>query len=110
MNNTNQLRIYIIALTTLIIANGCAFLPIPWQVTAANTAGDLVTLQNHGKTMNETAASIVLEKDCQWSRILIGWKPCLTKKELVDNLYKMNCKTYAWNFINIPYCSETKEI
>ena len=58
--------------------------------------------------MNETAASIALQKDCQWSRMLIGWEPCLTRQELIDLLYDMNCETYAWNFLNIPYCKESE--
>ncbi len=89
--------------------SGCAFLPVPWQFTVATTAGDIVSTVNHGKTLNETAASLILEKDCQWSRTLIGWKPCLTREELIDNLHAMNCERYDWNFINIPYCVENKD-
>ena len=82
---------------------------MPWQFTVATTAGDIVSTVNHGKTLNETAASLILEKDCQWSRTLIGWKPCLTREELIDNLHAMNCERYDWNFINIPYCVENKD-
>ena len=109
MINTTQLRIYIIALVITLTSSGCALLPIPWPVTAATTAGDVISLSNHGKTMNETAASIVLQRDCQWSRILIGWEPCLTRQELVDRLYAMKCEPYAWNFLNIPYCKENEK-
>ena len=106
MINIIQLRTFIIVLTIILSVNGCAFLGIPWQLSAASAVGDIVSLENHGKTMTETAASIVLQKDCQWSRIFTDWKVCLTFDEYVDNLIKMNCKTYSWNFLNIPYCKE----
>ena len=28
--------------------------------------------------------------------------------QIVDNLIDMGCKTYSWNFLNIPYCREIK--
>ena len=108
MTNITQLRTFFTVLTICLFLNSCAFLGIPWQLSAASTVGDIVSLENHGKTMNETAASIVLQQDCQWSRILIGWAPCLTKEEYISNLIKMNCKTYSWNFLNIPYCKESQ--
>ena len=88
--------------------NSCAFLGVPWQVTAANTLGDVITYDKHGKTMNEAAASIALQKDCKWSRLFIGWPACLTQQEYLDELYKMNCEIYAWNFLNNPYCKENE--
>ena len=108
MTNITQLRTFFTVLTICLFLNSCAFLGIPWQLSAASTVGDIVSLENHGKTMNETAASIVLQQDCQWSRILIGWAPCLTKEEYISNLIKMNCKTYSWNFLNNPYCRESQ--
>ena len=106
MTNITQLRTFFTVLTACLFLNSCAFLGIPWQLSAASAVGDIVSLENHGKTMNETAASIVFQKDCQWSRIFSDWKVCLTFDEYVDNLIKMNCKTYSWNFLNIPYCKE----
>jgi hypothetical protein len=106
MTNTNLLRTFIIVLTITLSVNGCAFLGIPWQLSAATTIGDIATLNNHGKTMNETAASIALQRDCQWSRLWLGWPPCLTQEEHISYLMRMNCKTYSWNFLNNPYCRE----
>lgn len=108
MANTNLLQIFSIVLIINLSVSGCAFLGVPWQLSAATTFGDIVALDNHGKTMNETAASIALQRDCQWSRVLIELPPCLTHKEYVDFLYDMNCKTYAWNFLNNPYCKENE--
>ena len=108
MANTNLLQTFFIVLIVCLSLNGCAFLGVPWQVSAATTVGDIVTLENHGKTMNETAASIALQRDCQWSRVFINWPPCLSRKEHIDYLYAMNCKTYAWNFLNNPYCKENE--
>ena len=104
--NTNLLQIFSIVLIINLSVSGCAFLGVPWPVTAATTVGDIVTLNNHGKTMNETAASIALQKDCQWSRLWLGWQPCLTRTEWIDRLVAMNCETYSWNFLNNPYCRE----
>ena len=106
MNNINRLPICIIAL--LVCLNGCAFIGVPWQLSAAGTAGDLISAQQTGKTLSENGASIALQRDCKWSRVALGWAPCLTKEELVDNLIDMDCKTYSWNFLNIPYCKEIK--
>ena len=106
MTNTNPLRTFIIVLTITLSVNGCAFLGVPWQLSAVTTIGDIATLNNHGKTMNETAASIALQRDCQWSRVFLGWPPCLTRAEWIDSLVAMNCETYSWNFLNNPYCRE----
>ena len=106
MTNITQLRTFFIALTITLSVNGCAFLGVPWQLSAVTTIGDIATLNNHGKTMNETAASIALQRDCQWSRLWLGWPPCLTRTEWIDRLVAMNCKTYSWNFLNNPYCRE----
>ena len=106
MTNTNPLRTFITVLTITLSVNGCAFLGVPWQLSAVTTIGDIATLNNHGKTMNETAASIALQRDCQWSRLWLGWPPCLTRAEWIDMLVAMNCETYSWNFLNNPYCRE----
>ena len=106
MTNITQLRTFFTVLTICLFLNSCAFLGIPWQLSAATTIGDIATLNNHGKTMNETAASIALQRDCQWSRLWLGWPPCLTRAEWIDMLVEMNCETYSWNFLNNPYCRE----
>tara|TARA_B100000287_G_C20269993_1_gene637585 strand:- start:283 stop:609 length:327 start_codon:yes stop_codon:yes gene_type:complete len=108
MTNITQLRTFFIVSIICLGLNGCTFFGVPWQISTAATAGDIISVQNHGKTMSETAASITLQRDCQWSRMLIGWAPCLTREEYVSNLMKMNCKTYSWNFLNIPYCKESQ--
>ena len=106
MTNMNQLRIFIAVL--LVFLNGCTFLGLPWQFSAASTAGDLISAEATGKTLSENGASLALKKDCQWGRVAIGWPPCLTKEEFIDKLIEMDCKTYSWNFLNIPYCRESK--
>ena len=106
--NIYQLQICITAFLVGITISGCTFLGVPWQLSAANTAGDIISSQQTGKTLSENAASSALQRDCQWSRVVLGWAPCLTNDELVDNLIDMGCKTYSWNFLNIPYCREIK--
>ena len=106
MTNMNQLRIFIAVL--LVFLNGCTFLGVPWQFSAVSAVGDLVSADVTGKTLSENGASMALQRDCQWGRVAIGWPPCLTKEELVDKLIEMDCKTYSWNFLNIPYCKEIK--
>ena len=106
MTNITQLRTFFIVSIITLSLNSCAFLGIPWQLSAVTTIGEIATLNNHGKTMNETAASIALQRDCQWSRLWLGWPPCLTRTEWIDRLVAMNCKTYSWNFLNNPYCRE----
>ena len=106
MASTNQLQIFIVV--SLVFLNGCTFLGVPWQVSAAGTAGDIISSQQTGKTLSENAASSALQRDCQWTRLVLGWPPCLTQKEIVDKLAEMDCKTYSWNFLNIPYCKEIK--
>ena len=106
--NIYQLQICITAFLVGITINGCTFLGVPWQLSAANTAGDIISSQQTGKTLSENAASSALQRDCQWTRLVLGWPPCLTQKEIVDKLAEMDCKTYSWNFLNIPYCKEIK--
>ena len=106
--NIHQLQICITVFLVGITISGCAFLGVPWQLSAANTAGDIISSQQTGKTLSENAASSALQRDCQWTRLVLGWPPCLTQKEIVDKLAEMDCKTYSWNFLNIPYCKEIK--
>ena len=79
MINIIQLRTFIIVLTIILSVNGCAFLGIPWQLSAATTAGDILSIDKTGKSVSENVASIAVSRDCQWSRIFMGWPPCLTQ-------------------------------
>ena len=106
--NIHQLQICITVFLVGITISGCTFLGVPWQLSAANTAGDIISSQQTGKTLSENAASSALQRDCQWTRLVLGWPPCLTQKEIVDKLSEMDCKTYSWNFLNIPHCKEIK--
>ena len=106
--NIHQLQICITVFLVGITISGCTFLGVPWQLSAANTAGDIISSQQTGKTLSENAASSALQRDCQWTRLVLGWPPCLTQKEIVDKLAEMDCKTYSWNFLNIPYCKENE--
>ena len=106
--NIYQLQICITVFLVGITISGCTFLGVPWQLSAANTAGDIISSHQTGKTLSENAASSALQRDCQWTRLVLGWPPCLTQKEIVDKLAEMDCKTYSWNFLNIPYCKEIK--
>ena len=106
--NIYQLQICITVFLVGITISGCTFLGVPWQLSAANTAGDIISSQQTGKTLSENAASSALQRDCQWTRLVLGWPPCLPQKEIVDKLAEMDCKTYSWNFLNIPYCKEIK--
>ena len=106
MNSMNQLQICIVVSLVCLNVISCSFVGVPWQLSAASAAGDLISTQQTGKTLSENVASSALQRDCKWGRVFLGWQPCLTKKELIDNLMKMNCDTYSWNFLNIPYCRE----
>tara|TARA_E500000331_G_scaffold336511_1_gene363688 strand:+ start:106 stop:375 length:270 start_codon:yes stop_codon:yes gene_type:complete len=86
--------------------NGCSLVGIPWPISVMTTVGDVVSVNETGKSLSENAASRALKKDCQWSRLLLSWNPCLTKEEFTDKLMKMDCDVYAWDFLNIPYCRE----
>ena len=85
-----------------VILSNCAF--ISWPVSAVTTAVDVGLTVETGKSSSEHVASEVTKMDCQWSRLFSDWKVCLTHQEYVDNLMLMNCQTYSWNFLNIPYC------
>ena len=101
-----RLQISIVAFLVTLLISGCSLIGVPWPVSVMTTMGDVVSVNETGKSMSENAASKALERDCRWSRILLGWPPCLTQDELAERLLEMNCDTYAWNIINIPYCKE----
>jgi|TARA_B110000196_G_C21135332_1_gene660780 hypothetical protein len=100
----NRLQTFFIALVLSVNFSGCAFLPSNFALfsTGANLALTAAT----GKSTSEHVADGVTQLDCQWSRIFSDWKVCLTHEEYVTNLMIMNCNTYSWNFLNIPYCKE----
>ena len=100
MTNITHLRTFFTVLTICLFLNSCAFLGIPWQLSAATTAGDILSIDKTGKSVSENVASIAVSRDCQWSRIFLGWPPCLTQEERISYLMRMNCKTYSWNFLN----------
>ena len=106
MTSITQLRIFSIVLIINLIVSGCGILPI--QFTLASTAADVALTASTGKSSTEHVASEVTKKDCQWSRLFSEWKVCLSDEEYVENLMIMNCHTYAWNFLNIPYCKENE--
>ena len=106
MINTTQLQISIVVFVVALLISGCSLIGVPWPVSVMTTVGDVVSVNAPGKSMSENAASKALSRDCRWSRILMGWPPCLTSDELAERLLEMNCDTYAWNIINIPYCKE----
>ena len=106
MINTTQLQISIVVLITSLSTGGCTFLGLPWQFSAASSFADVISINNSGKSIAEEVASTITETDCQWNRAIKNWNVCLTEEEYLDNLLGMNCETYSWNFLNIPYCKE----
>ena len=106
ITNTHRLQISIVVFVVALLISGCSLIGGPWPVSVMTTVGDVVSVNETGKSMSENAASKALSRDCRWSRILMGWPPCLTSDELAERLLEMNCDTYAWNIINIPYCKE----
>ena len=106
ITNTHRLQISIVVFVVALLISGCSLIGVPWPVSVMTTVGDVVSVNETGKSMSENAASKALSRDCRWSRILMGWPPCLTSDELAERLLEMNCDTYAWNIINIPYCKE----
>ena len=101
-----RLQTFLIVLIISLSLNGCG--TVPWPFSVVHTAADIMISRQTGKSTSEHAWGKVIQKDCQWSRLFSDWKLCLTKEEYVDNLTKMNCDTYAWNFLNIPYCKESQ--
>ena len=104
--NIPRLQISTVVLVVALVVSGCSLIGVPWPVSVITTVGDVVSVGQTGKSLSENAASKALERDCQWSRILKGWPPCLTEDELTEKLMEMDCDTYAWDFLNIPYCRE----
>ena len=104
--NIPRLQISTVVFVVALVVSGCSLIGVPWPVSVMTTVGDVVSVGQTGKSLSENAASKALERDCQWSRILKGWPPCLTEDELTEKLMEMDCDTYAWDFLNIPYCRE----
>ncbi len=105
MTNITRLQIFSIVSIINLIVSGCGIIPI--QFSIASTGLDIALTAETGKSSSEHIADGVTKKDCQWSRLFAtDWKVCLSHEEYVDNLMIMNCHTYSWNFLNIPYCKE----
>ncbi len=77
---------------------------VPWYVSVAHTATDVVLYHETGKSSTEHLVSGATQKDCQFSRILDGAKVCMTKTEFVDYLLELNCEIIAFDFLGLPYC------
>ena len=90
----NPRLIFFIALV-LIVNSSCAFLP--WQVSAITNATDVALVATTGKSTTEHAASEIVQKDCQWWRLLYGFPACWSKEQEIEVLLKMHCDTYSWN-------------
>jgi hypothetical protein len=93
-----------VSLSFILFLGGCALMPWPFQVLY-NTA-EISTTINTGKGISEHIVSEVTQTDCNWLRIVYGWKPCINREEYVTNLLHMNCAVYTWNFFDMPYCKE----
>jgi hypothetical protein len=108
MINTTQLQISIVVLLASLSTGGCTFLGLPWQYSAASSVADVVSINNSGKSIAEEIASSITKTDCQWNRVIKNWNVCLTEEEYLEDLLGMNCETYSWDFLNIPYCRESR--
>ena len=62
MTNITQLRTFFTVLTICLFLNSCAFLGIPWQLSAATTAGDILSIDKTGKSVSENVASIAVRE------------------------------------------------
>ena len=106
MANISQPQTFFIALVLSVVLSNCTF--VSWPVSALTRAVDVGLTVETGKSTSEHVASVATKMDCQWSRLFSDWNVCLTEEEYVDNLMLMNCHTYSWDFLNIPYCRDNK--
>ena len=88
----------------LLSLSGCGI--VPWYVTAAHTAADVVLQSETGKTSTEILASELTKKECKWARFLDNAKVCMTKKEYLDYILSKNCKVLTFDFFGIPRCKD----
>ena len=56
MNSMNQLRICIVVSLVCLNVISCSFVGVPWQLSAASAAGDLISTQQTGKTLSENVS------------------------------------------------------
>ena len=107
MAKSSKIKFYVTIILCVFYLSGCSI--FPWPMNLITTTTDIATTLGTGKSLSEHAVSGVTKLDCQWSRVFSDWKVCVTHEEYVDNLMIMNCHTYSWNFLNIPYCRSLNE-
>ena len=93
-----------VSLSLILFLGGCAI--FPWPVSLMYNTAEVTTTVTTGKGFTEQVISEVTQTDCNWLRMVYGWKPCVTREEYVTNLLHMNCAVYTWNFFDMPYCKE----
>lgn len=103
----NKLPTIIIILISLPMLASCGFF-LPWQMSTALTAGDIILSEKTGKSSSEHLVSNLVNKDCQWVRVLDGEDVCMSKKSYEEYLLKMNCFQYEWNILGLPSCKDGK--
>tara|TARA_B100001769_G_C21807299_1_gene439343 strand:- start:120 stop:431 length:312 start_codon:yes stop_codon:yes gene_type:complete len=93
----------IIAIISLGMTSGCSLI-LPWPVSTTLSVADIYVMKKTGKSTSEHIAGDITQKDCKWWRLLEEEKVCMTEKEYVDYLLKMNCEEYEWNIVGMPQC------
>ena len=101
--------IVIIVLLSLGATTACSLI-LPWQIATAITAGDLALTKETGKSSSEHIVGGITGTNCQWSRLLVNEKVCMTNDEYEIYLIDMGCIEYEWNFIGLPSCKDDKSI
>ena len=107
----NEIRSWAISLYFLIplliiLLSGCGI--VPWPLSVAHTAADVVLANQTGKVSTEHLAGVVTQRDCQWSRILEEKKVCMTRDEYVDYLLEkcIEGQMVTWNWLGQPKCKK----
>ena len=90
----------------LLIA-GCS---IPLPVTIGHYLVDIGLTVHTGKSSTEHVISEITGEDCNYSYFLSTQKICLSEEEYMQLLIDLNCKEYAWDIKNQPYCREGKKL
>ena len=93
----------IIVIISLGMTSGCSLI-LPWPVSTTLSVADIYVMKKTGKSTSEHIAGDITQKDCKWWRLLEEEKVCMTEKEYVDYLLKMNCEEYEWNIVGMPQC------
>ena len=98
-------RLLVVILPLLV--GGCG---IPLPLTIASYVADIGLIVETGKSSGEHVLSKVTGQNCSYSYLLSSQKKiCLTEAEYVDLMIKLDCKEYAWNILQQPYCKETEQ-